>query len=448
MKKLTSKQTIIVASMLFGLFFGAGNLIFPISMGQKAGEHLWQAIIGFCITGVGLPLLGIAAYAISEKKSLFELGSLVSKGFAYFFTVALYLTIGPLFAIPRTATVPFQVGVAPLIPSSYRTLSLAIFSLVFFAVVLFFSLRPNRILDWVGKILNPLFLSVLAILVITALVKPMGSVSAIRPSGQYISQPFFTGFLEGYNTMDALAALAFGIVLIDVIHSLGVKDSRDTAFVTMKSGVLAVICMAAIYGVLTFIGAQSGNILGVSADGGIALFAIAEQYYGVAGGILLGIIISLACVKTAIGLITSISTTFTELFPRVCTYKRCAVFFTFISFVIANAGLDAIITFSVPILLFLYPITIVLTVLAVTGRVFSYKRSIFVGAMVLTMIVAGITLLSTLTDLIPGLGGIHQVLLFVNNAFPAANIGMGWVIPAVIGAIIGLCIPARASINA
>lgn len=178
-KKLTGKESIIVASMLFGLFFGAGNLIFPVSMGQKAGSHVWPAIIGFCITGVGLPLLGIVALSVSQRKSLFDMTSLVGKGFAYFFTLALYLTIGPFFAIPRTATVSFQVGVAPLLKPELRSIALFIFSVLFFVVVLFFSLKPSRILDWVGKILNPLFLVVLSVLVITALIHPMGNIGAV-----------------------------------------------------------------------------------------------------------------------------------------------------------------------------------------------------------------------------------------------------------------------------
>ena len=294
-KKLTGKESIIVASMLFGLFFGAGNLIFPVSMGQKAGSHVWPAIIGFCITGVGLPLLGIVALSVSQRKSLFDMTSLVGKGFAYFFTLALYLTIGPFFAIPRTATVSFQVGVAPLLKPELRSIALFIFSVLFFVVVLFFSLKPSRILDWVGKILNPLFLVVLSVLVITALIHPMGNIGAVAAHEDYAHQAFFTGFLEGYNTMDALASVAFGVILVDVIRGLGVKESRDAAVASVKSGVMAGFFMVLIYGLLTIIGAQSGAVLGVSEDGGSALFAIAQHYFGTAGGVLLGTVITLAC---------------------------------------------------------------------------------------------------------------------------------------------------------
>ncbi|WP_418968676.1 branched-chain amino acid transport system II carrier protein [Alloscardovia omnicolens] len=440
-KKLTGKESIIVASMLFGLFFGAGNLIFPVSMGQKAGMQSWIATAGFCITGVGLPLLGIVALSVSQSTSLFHMATQVGKGFAYFFTLALYLTIGPFFAIPRTATVSFQVGVAPLVEQSNRTLALFIFSVAFFAVVLLFSLKPTRILDWVGKILNPLFLVVLAVLLITALVHPMGSVSTVQPHDEYVHQAFFTGFLEGYNTMDALASLAFGVILVDVIHGLGVKDSNHTAVASIKSGVLAGFFMVVIYGVLTIIGAQSGAVLGVSADGGSALFAIAQHYFGTSGGVLLGVVITLACLKTAIGLITSISTTFVDLFPKVGQYTIFAVSFTLISFVIANAGLNAIIAWSVPVLMFLYPLTIMLMILCVLGPTFKFHKSVFICAMSTTTLAAAITFMSTafgmLKSVSPVFGSIHDVFASINSALPFTNMGLGWILPAFVGLLAG-----------
>ena len=174
-KKLTAKEYIVLASMLFGMFFGAGNLIFPVSMGQQAGANLWPAVVGFCLTGVGIPLLGIAAMGISRSEGLFDMCKRVGKPYGYFFTCLLYLAIGPLFAIPRTATVSFSVGIQPVIHAENTQLALCIFSVLFFAIVLFFSLRPSGIMTWIGKILNPLFLVFLAVLAIAALVNPMGA---------------------------------------------------------------------------------------------------------------------------------------------------------------------------------------------------------------------------------------------------------------------------------
>ena len=168
--RLKKHEYILVASMLFGMVFGAGNLIFPASMGQAAGASILPALIGFCITGVGLPLLGIAAISITESESLFDIGMKIDQRFAYAFTCALYLCIGPFFAIPRTATVSFQVGAAPFVPLEGQPLGLFSFTLIFFAIVLYFSLRPSGILIWIGKVLNPLFLLFLGILIVTAMI--------------------------------------------------------------------------------------------------------------------------------------------------------------------------------------------------------------------------------------------------------------------------------------
>ena len=439
-QKLTIKEYIFVASMLFGLFFGAGNLIFPVSKGQQAGSHTLLAAVGFCVTGVGLPLLGIAAMGISESKGLFHMSSKVGKGFAYFFTCDLYLTIGPLYAITRTATVSFQVGIASLVSDETHALALGIFSLLFFMAVLFFSLRPSGILTWVGKVLNPLFLLFLGILIVISLIAPMGALTDTAPTGAYAGSAFFTGFLEGYNTMDALASLAFGIILIEVIQNLGITDSKDVCLCTIRSGILAALLMALIYGSLAFMGAQSVSLLGVSADGGLALSSIANHYLGGIGGLFLGIMITFACLKTAIGLVTACSTTFSELFPRVCSYRQCAVLFSLFSFVISNAGLSAIMEFSLPVLLFLYPITIVLIVLCLIGRSFQYRRSVFICTLSLTMLTAFLGIMTSLPAVLRDALPFTARLSDFYQLLPFASLGMGWIVPAVIGFVLGLCL--------
>ena len=196
--RLTFSQQFFIATMLFGLFFGAGNLIFPIFLGSQAGRNVWPAIVGLLITGVGIPLLGVAAQGISRSNGLQEMAGRVSPRYSIFFTCALYLTIGPFFAIPRCASTSFTVGIEPLLGENVNaTVLLAAFSCVFFAAVLFFSLRPGKILTWVGKLLTPLFLLVLAILVVTALLHPTDRITDMTPSAAYATGPFFAGFLEG-----------------------------------------------------------------------------------------------------------------------------------------------------------------------------------------------------------------------------------------------------------
>lgn len=441
-RKLTAKEYIVLASMLFGLFFGAGNLIFPVYMGQQAGANLWPAIVGLCLTGVGLPLLGVAAMGMSQSEGCFDMGCRVGRGYSYFFTCALYLSIGPLFAIPRTATVSFSVGILPLLPSEYETPALCIFSALFFLVVLYFSLRPSGILTWVGKVLNPLFLLFLSILLAAALLHPMGDPAALEPIGAYegqsAAQSFFQGFLEGYNTLDALAALAFGIVLINAIRGLGLQSPQAISGSTVKAGCLSTALMAVIYCLLTVVGAQSRAVYGLSADGGEALYQIGTHYFGTLGGVLLGITVTFACLKTAIGLITSCATTFTELFPRSLSYRAYTVVFCLFSFGVANFGLSRIISLSTPVLMFLYPLTITLVLLCLTGRWFQYDRRVFLPVTALTAVAAFLDFLKALSAGVQSL--LHaEVLLDAADAYlPFFSIGMGWVLPACIGLVIGL----------
>ena len=180
-QKLTFREYVYVASMLFGLFFGAGNLIFPVHMGQLAGSNIWPAVIGFLVTGVGLPLLAVASLGVSRSSGLYELASKVGKPYSMFFTCALYLTIGPFFAIPRCATTSFTVGLEQILLQGHARLYLFLFTLAFFIAALLFSLYPGKILTWVGKILNPCFLVFLGIRVVVAMLHPSTAISAVAP---------------------------------------------------------------------------------------------------------------------------------------------------------------------------------------------------------------------------------------------------------------------------
>ena len=439
-RKLSAKEYVFLSSMLFGLFFGAGNLIFPVHMGQQAGANLWPAIAGFCLTGVGLPLLGIAAMGISRSDGMFELGCLVGKKYSYFFTCLLYLTIGPLFAIPRTATVSFNVGLLPLLPQEHARLALCVFSALFFLVVLYFSLRPSGILTWVGKILNPLFLLFLGILTVTALLRPMGAVGASEPVGTYAGMSFFQGFLDGYNTVDAPAALAFGIVLISAIRELGVRSPKAVSAVTVKAGVFSSLLMAGIYCMLAVVGAQSRAVYGICADGGEGLYRIGTHYFGTFGGVLLGITVTFACLKTAIGLITSCASTFVELFPGTLSYRAYAIVFCLFSFGVANFGLSRIIQLSLPVLMFLYPLTITLILLCLAGNWFGYDRRVFVAVTVPTALAAALDFLNTLPESGKALLHVDTLLAPARAYLPFFTYGMGWVLPACVGLVIGLAL--------
>ena len=437
MKKLSLRQLITVATMLFGLFFGAGNLIFPASMGQLAGSNLWWASAGFLITGVGLPLLGVAALGISREEGLLELSSRVGKGYGLFFTCLLYLTIGPFFAIPRCATVSYTVGIQQLLPQG-GAVALAVFSLLFFGAVLFFSLRPGEILTWVGKVLTPLFLCFLAVLVLRALSAPMASVADIPPAGSYRDAAFSTGLLEGYNTMDALASLAFGIIVVNAIRSLGVREPGAVARDTVRAGVFSSLLMAVIYLLVTVVGAQSRGQLEISANGGEALAQIAGHYFGSAGAVILAATVTIACLKTAVGLVTSCSETFVKIFPGGPSYRVWAVTFSLVSFLIANLGLNTILAYSTPVLMFLYPLSIVLILLTLGGRLFGNHPAVLRWSIGCTMVAAVFDLLRTLPTQAQAALHLEPVVALAETWLPLCKQGFGWVCPAVLGLVIGL----------
>lgn len=439
-RKLSFNQTLLVGSLLFGLYFGAGNLIFPIELGQNSGTNLYKVVLGFIISGVGLPLLGVVASAISKNDSLFEMGKTVSDKFAYFFTTALYLTIGPFFAIPRTSTVAFEVGIAPNISEDEIKLFLFIFSLIFFLAVLAFALKPGKVMDNIGKILTPTFLILLSVLVIFAIIKPMGDLAKNQPTKIYQKNPLFTGILDGYNTMDALASLAFAIIIISSIRKLGIKDSNQIAKETLKSGVICLIAMSTVYISLSFMSSSSVNIMKLGNNGGRILSNISFYYLGNFGKILLAAIVIVACLKTAIGLIIACSEIFIQMYPNTLSYKAYAVVFTLISFLIANLGLQKIISLSIPVLMYLYPLAIVLIFLSLAYPIIGENKRIFSLTILFTAIFSIFDLLKALPENISSTNSISKIVDFAKNYLPAFEIGFGWFIPAIFGIILGLLI--------
>ena len=440
-KKLTFKQKLLVAGTLFGMFFGAGNLIFPVHLGQMAGSNVWPAIVGFIITAVGIPIFGVAAIGITHSDGLQALSSKVGKGYGIFFTCLLYLTIGPLFAIPRCATVSFTTGVTPMLgDGSKEWLALLIFSAIFFAFVLIFSLRPGKITLWIGKIINPIFLLFLAVLVIAALTHPSTSVSAVEPAEAYKTGAFFSSFIEGYGTMDAIAGLAFGIVVIDVIRRMGVSDDNAVAYDVLGSGVLTGILMAVIYVVTILMGTQSRGLFETSDNGGIALTQIAGHYFGGVGQIILAITITFACLKTSIGLVTSCSETFVKMTHGKISYPVWAVLFTLFSFAVSNVGLSAIIEYSIPVLMLIYPPAIALIALAFIGKHFQHDRAVYIAVMIGTWAAAIFDFMKTLPAAVQASLHLEPLIAFADRYLPLFEKNLGWLLPALIGFVIGLAI--------
>ena len=436
-KKLRFRDYLFVGSMLFGLFFGAGNLIFPVHMGQEAGSNIFMANLGFLVTGIGLPFLGVVAIGVSRSNGLFDLASRINKRYALIFTVLLYLVIGPFFALPRLATTSFEIGLAPFLPQAQHKLFLALFSLLFFITAWALSRKPSKLLVYVGKFLNPVFLLLLGVLLAFAFFKPLGSIADAPVQAAYQHNVFVTGFTQGYNTLDALASLAFGIIIIKTLKGMGVEKPATLAIDTVKSGSISIILMGIIYSLLAFMGTMSLGKFPLSENGGIALAQIAKYYLGTGGSLLLALIVIIACLKTAIGLITAFSETFVELFPQ-RSYGFFVALASILPCLFANVGLTKIIEFSTPVLMFIYPLAITLILLGLFGPLFGQRGSVYRLTTYFTLIAAFFDGLKASPSVIQESALAQNLLQVAEKFLPFFDIGMGWILPASIGFILGL----------
>lgn len=434
-QKLSFSSHLVIGVMLFALFFGAGNLIFPASLGQNAGTNIWPAVIGFLATGIGLPFLGTLAMGFSGSKNLQELSSRVNPIFAVIFTSLLYLTIGPFFALPRTGAVSFEVGVLPFIDSEYAQIGLLIFTIIFFGITLLFSLNPSKIVDSVGKILSPGIIIGLFILLLFVVINPMGGFEA--PQGNYVDKAFMTGFTEGYNTMDALASLVFGIIVINAIRSMGVTSTKGIISATAKSGGIAIFFLGVIYAGIAYLGATSTSLFGLFDNGGPVLSSTSEHYFGSFGAVLLSVIIFLACLTTSIGLTTACGEYFHTLMPKI-SYKAFVIFFSVFTCVIANFGLSNIITYSIPVLMLLYPLSIVLILLTFLSPLFKHARIVYVSVMFVTFLISIVDGLKALCSSleIDYFAWLKPIVSLYESYLPFYDVGLGWLIPFVVVTLI------------
>lgn len=428
-QKISLSLILPIGLMLFSFFFGAGNFIFPPVLGQAAGDNLLSATIGFCISGVGLPLLGIIAMAINRSDNPDNLASPVHPNFAKALVIICALTIGPFFAIPRTAAVSFDTGILAFVPAGYHDLGMIAYSLFFFLLTYYLSVNPSKIIDNIGKIMTPMLLICLAILIAFVLLNPLGPTQAAQ--GDYAEVPFFKGFQEGYNTMDLLAAMLFGAATVNAIESKGILDHKLLTRLCIYAGIIAATFLALIYSSLAYTGATSVQAFGIVSNGGQLLNQIAVHYMGNFGKVILALIIFFACITTSIGLTSSISGYFNALFNEKIQYQRYVLAISVFSFAVSNVGLSNIIKFSIPVLCMLYPIVIVLVLLNVCSGLFKRDPYIFRPCVLFTTIFA---ILDGLKAAGINTGFIHASL---EAYMPLYNIGFGWVVPCIAGIVLG-----------
>ncbi|MBM7643620.1 branched-chain amino acid transport system II carrier protein [Streptococcus loxodontisalivarius] len=444
------KTTLIIGLMLFALFFGAGNLTYPAYMGLYSGQELVLAIIGFCLTGVTLPLLGVVAMAYSGKDNAEKLAHPISKKYAVAFMATLYLAIGPFFAIPRTGATSFSMSIQPLFGDSIWVK--LIYAVIFFGLSYFLAIKPNKIADYIGKYLTPLLLLVLAILIVMSFITPAGPIGTAHNasdaiSNQFASHPFIAGLIQGYGTMDALAALAFSIVVIKATKDEGAKNSAEVTRMTLRSGLIAALFLALIYIFVSRIGATSQSLFSFdgqsflfnasAADGGNVLGQAALHYLGFFGQIILAIIVFLACLSTAVGLITSCAEYFHGLLPKV-SHQAWASLFTLIATAFYFGGLNQIINWSLPVLYLLYPLTITLVLLTLSQKSLKLSPLVFQTTTAFTLVAGLYDALSTLASM-TGLFTIPSPIShFFTDMVPLGAYNMGWISFALIGFVLGL----------
>ncbi len=428
-ERLSWRDTVWIGFMLFALFFGAGNLVFPPMLGQAAGTNVWLANLGFLTTGVGLPLICVMAIGYSGKPDLMSLASRVHSIFGVVYTTVLYLTIGPLFAMPRTGSVAFEITFKPFLSEASEPILLFIMTILFFAVSCLCSLNPSRIIDIVGKMLTPALLLFLLLLAIAVIAQPLGPLQP--PQSSYAEQAFYNGFQEGYLTMDALAAFVFGIIVIDAIKARGAASNKRILFACLKATLLSATILGLIYSVLSYIGASSTAALGMQENGAAILTKVSDAYFGTYGSIVLGGIVLLACLTTSIGLTTSCSAYLHRLIPAV-SYRTYAVGLSVFSAALANFGLSELISISVPVLTILYPLAIVLAVLTFLHPLFRGKRPVYIGSLLLTFL---LSLIHVIGQAELPTYGIHD---YLTAHLPLYKQGLGWTLPAAAGALLGL----------
>lgn len=365
MQKLSFKNLCIIGFTLFSMFFGAGNLIFPPLLGAQAGTATIPAMIGLILTAVCFPVL--AVIAIAKHDGLSNLAGSIHPMFALVFTVLVYLLIGPCVAIPRTASTSFEMAVAPFISADGSALFMLriAYSFVFFAAAMFTAMNPTRLKDLLGKIMTPILMVLIALVFLGALVKLPAVFSA--PSGIYEKNALAAGFSTGYQTMDILAALNFGIIISINIGALGLTDKRSIAIETIKAGIIAGILLAVIYSATAYIGAVCSTNLPDATNGAVVLTYAVKSCYGFLGQIIVGLLFFIACFNVCVGLLSCCSEYFSQLVPKI-GYKSWLLGFTLFSFVISSAGLDFILSFSLPILSVMCPIAVLITLYGLIRR--------------------------------------------------------------------------------
>ena len=406
------KEVLILGFALFAMFFGAGNLIFPPSLGIDMGKDWLVAGIGFLLTGVGLPLLGVLAF--TKVGRLEDFSVKISSRFNTLYCTALVFVIGPLFAIPRTGSTTFEMGVLPSFPNVNPLVLSIITSIAFFGITLILVIKESKITDIIGKFLTPVILIILAAIAFLGITGNIGT-----PVDKNITGVFAKGFVSGYQTMDALASVIFGVVIVKGLEGKGIVEEKEQRYFLSGSALIAAIGLGLIYFSLMYLGARVSGV-GTFSTTSAALY-LAEITLGSAGKIAFGICVATACLTTSVGLVAIASDWFARFTP--ISYKMWSVIICVFSGVMAIGGVDFIIKLSIPVLCILYPVTIILILLNVFGvkHVLVYRTATYTTLVVIILE----EVFSKILHVIPVTNFLAKI--------PMAESGFVWVVPCLAG---------------
>ncbi|KXT78733.1 branched-chain amino acid transport system II carrier protein [Streptococcus sp. DD13] len=429
-----AKKGALTGLLLFGIFFGAGNLIFPPSLGALSGNQFLPAILGFVLSGVGLAVLTLIVGTLNPKGYIYEISQKISPWFATLYLSVLYLSIGPFFAIPRTATTAYEVGISPLLSEAGKGIGLIVFTILYFAAAYLIALNPSKILDRIGRILTPIFALLIVILVVLGALKYGGNVSQTA-STAYQASAFGTGFLEGYNTLDALASVAFSVIAVQTLKQLGFSSKKEYISTIWVVGIVVALAFSVLYIGLGFLGNHfpvPAEVMKGGTPGVYILSQATQEIFGPTAQLFLAAMVIVTCFTTTVGLIVSTGEFFHGRFPRI-SYQVYATAFTFIGFAIANLGLEAIIQYSLPVLVILYPITITIVMIVIVNKFLPLSKP---GMQLTVGLVALIACASVLGD-----GFKLSFLTNLIEQLPFAKASLPWLLPALVGLLLSLCLP-------
>lgn len=421
-----NRLILISGLMLFSFFFGAGNLIFPPMLGYTAQENMWVSMTGFAITGILLPYLTVIVVAYMNG-GVESIGNKVHPIFGTIFAIFIYLSIGALYGIPRAANVAYEIGTNHVLPV-HNHFTLIVFSVIFFLIVYFIALYPNRIIDNLGKYLTPILIFIIAILCILVIINPEGSIG--QPSGDYAQTPLVSGILEGYFTMDLVAALAFSVVIVQSFKMNGITDQKTLVKNVIKAGLISAILLLVIYFALAYVGATTTQA-GFKDGTGILTFN-SLRVFGSFGNLLFGVIVILACLTTCVGLVNACAAFAMKKLPKI-SYKIFVLIFSLLGFLVSTLGLELILEIAVPLLTFIYPTSIVLVLISLVSIFIPFEMKFaFIIPTIVTLIISVLQILNDF-KLFQPLNALYQVL-------PLSDIQLSWLIPFIVLLIVGLII--------